>query len=96
LTTWLAILPLPSFAAQAVMSARRRSADQEMAMRRGSPKKSLPHPQTRLRLWQLADQLDCTAAGLRAGLEDMAGLVDDLENQARRVAKAGASHRRTR
>jgi len=39
---------------------------------------------------RLASELLLTAAELRAGLRDLAGLVDDLEKQARRVARAGS------
>jgi hypothetical protein len=41
----------------------------------------------------LADDLHRTAAELRAGLGELAGLVDDLESQARRVGRAEPTKR---
>jgi hypothetical protein len=60
---------------------------------RRKPSKRTPIVKSDARLRRLADDLHRTAAELRAGLGDLSGLVEDLENQARRVARAEPSGR---
>ena len=53
-------------------------------VQKSTPPKSPLNPHQRL-----ARDLDCTARELREHLADLAGLVDDLEAQSRRVRRLG-------